>query len=85
MSIQIAIRIPNDQLKELDDAVKAGEFRSRAEGVRRALTRMLAELREREIARQYREAYTRHPDDPAVGEAGAKLLAEAFRREEKSS
>lgn len=85
MSIQVAIRIPDDQLKELDDAVKAGEFKSRAEAVRRALTGMLAELREREIARQYREAYARYPDDPAVGEAGAKLLAEAFRREEKSS
>ena len=79
MSIQIAIRIPDDQLKELDEAVKGGEFKSRAEAVRRALTgTVLAELREREIAREYREAYTRHPQDPKIGEAGAILAAELY-------
>lgn len=85
MSIQIAIRIPDDQLKELDNAVKAGEFKSRAEAVRRAVTGMLAELREREIAREYREAYTRHPQDPKIGEAGAILAAEFYKREESQS
>jgi Arc/MetJ-type ribon-helix-helix transcriptional regulator len=83
MSQQIAVRIPNDQLEALDRAVESGAFESRAHGVREALTRLLAELREEQIAREYREAYTRHPDDPAVGEAGALLLAEAFRRAEE--
>jgi Arc/MetJ-type ribon-helix-helix transcriptional regulator len=82
MSIQIAIRIPDHQLKELDAAVETGKFESRADAVRRALTGMLAELREREIAREYREAYTRHPQDPKIGEAGAILAAELYRREE---
>jgi len=50
--------------------------------VRQALSRLLDEPREQEIAREYRKAYAGHPDDPAVGKAGAKLLAEAFRREE---
>jgi Arc/MetJ-type ribon-helix-helix transcriptional regulator len=85
MTQQIAIRIPDDQLQALDDAVKAGSFESRADGVRQALARLLSELREQEIAREYRQAYARHPDDPAVGEAGAKLLAEAFKREEGRS
>lgn len=85
MTLQIAIRIPDGQLKELDDAIKRGEFKSRADGMRRALTGLLAELREREIAREYREAYTRYPDDPEVGRAGLELLADAFRREESGS
>lgn len=85
MAQQIAVRIPDDQLAALDRAIDAGSFESRADGVRQGLTRLLAELREREIAREYREAYTRHPDDPAVGEAGAILLAEAFRREEEEA
>jgi Arc/MetJ-type ribon-helix-helix transcriptional regulator len=85
MTQQIAVRIPDDQLKGLDDAVEAGAFESRADGVRQALTRLLGELREQEIAREYREAYARHPQDPAIGEAGAKLLAEAFEREERGS
>ena len=85
MTQQIAIRIPDDQLQALDDAVKAGAFESRADGVRQALARLLSELREEKIAREYREAYARQPDDPAIGEAGAKLLAEALRREEGQS
>lgn len=85
MSQQIAIRIPDDQLEALDRAVGAGTFESRAHGVRQALKLLLTELREQEIAREYREAYARHPDDPAVGEAGAMLLAEAFRRDEEES
>ena len=83
MAQQIAVRIPEDQLEALDRAVESGSFESRADGVRQGLTRVLTELREREIAREYQEAYARHPDDPAVGEAGALLSAEAFRREEE--
>lgn len=85
MTQQIAIRIPDDQLRALDNAVEAGSFESRADGVRQALTRLLGELREQEIAEEYRQAYTRYPEDPAVGEAGAKLMAEAFKREEGRS
>ena len=84
MSQQIAVRIPDDHLEALDRAVGAGTFDSRADAIRQALTRLLGELREQQIAREYREAYSQHPDDPAVGEAGAKLLAEAFRREEEA-
>ena len=85
MTSQIAIRIPDDQLRELDGAVERGQFKSRADGVRRALGDLLAELREREIAREYREAYTRQPQDPKIGEAGAILAAEIYKREESRS
>lgn len=70
-------------MQALDHAVEVGAFESRADGVRQALARLLGELREQEIAREYRDAYARHPQDPAMGEAGAKLLAEAFEREER--
>lgn len=85
MTPQIAIRISEQQLKALDEAVESGEVASRSDGVRRALTGLLAEIREREIAREYREAYTRHPQDPKIGEAGAILLAEFYKREEAGS
>ena len=85
MSQQIAVRIPNDQLQALDEAVEAGHFESRAEGVRRALAQLLRELREEQIGREYREAYAQHPQDPAVGKMGIKLLAEAVRRDEAES
>jgi len=85
MTPQIAIRISEQQLEALDEAVEGGEIASRSDGVRRALTGLLAEIREREIAREYREAYTRHPQDPKIGEAGAILAAEFYRREEAGS
>jgi Arc/MetJ-type ribon-helix-helix transcriptional regulator len=85
MTSQIAIRIPIEQLQELDRAVQAGRIGSRAEGVREALGRLLRDWRERDIARQYREAYRRTPDDSAVGEAGAALLAEAVKAEERKA
>lgn len=85
MSQQIAIRIPDDQLQALDEAVEAGHFESRAEGVRRAVAQLLRDLREEQIGREYREAYARHPQDPAIGRMGVKLLAEAVRRDEAES
>lgn len=85
MSKQIAVRIPDEQLKELDETVDRGEFANRADAVRRALTGLLAELREREIAREYRDAYTRHPQDPKIGETGAILAAEFYKHEESQS
>ncbi len=85
MTQQIAIRIPDDQLQALDDAVEAGRFESRADGVRQALAQLLRELREEQIGREYREAYARHPEDPAIGRMGIELLAEAVRREEAES
>lgn len=85
MTQQIAIRIPDDQLQALDKAIEAGHVKSRADGVRQALKQLLDDLREQEIALEYRRAYERYPLDPAIGEAGAKLLAEAIRREEEGS
>ncbi len=85
MTPQIAIRIPNQQLEQLDEAVERGEFESRSEAVRHALAGLLAELRERGIAREYREAYARQPQDPEIGRAGAKLLADFYEREESQS
>ncbi|MEX2449168.1 MAG: ribbon-helix-helix domain-containing protein [Solirubrobacterales bacterium] len=85
MTTQIAVRIPDGQLGQLDEAVEHGEFESRADGVRRALAGLLAELRERRIAREYREAYGRQPDSADAGRVGAALLADAVGREESES
>jgi Arc/MetJ-type ribon-helix-helix transcriptional regulator len=85
MTRQIAIRIPDQQLEQLDKAVERGEFGSRSEAMRHALSGLLAELRERGIAREYREAYGRQPQGPEIGRAGAKLLADFYEREEPRS
>ncbi len=85
MSTQIAVRIPENQLGRVDELVSAGGFESRAAVIRTALTRLLREIREDEIAEQYRRAYGQHPEDPSWGEVGEKLMAEAIREEESAT
>jgi len=77
MSVQIAVRIPERDLKAIDEAVGAGRFASRAAAVREAVSRLLGEEREREIAESYRRGYSEHPEDERMGEAGLALMAEA--------
>lgn len=79
------MRIPDAALASIDDAVRAGRFESRAAAVREALERLLAEEREEEIADSYRRAYAAHPEDEALGEAGATLMAESIAELERTA
>ena len=47
--------------------------------------RLLHEEREREIAEDYRRAYTERPEEEAVGEAGLTLMAESIAELERGS
>lgn len=85
MATQIAVRIPDSALAAMDDAIRAGRFESRAAAVREGLQRLLHEEREREIAEDYRRAYTERPEEEAVGEAGLTLMAESIAELEKGS
>jgi Arc/MetJ-type ribon-helix-helix transcriptional regulator len=85
MSVQIAVRLPEEELRRLDAAIARGAFPSRAAAVRSGLERLLREEREREIAEAYRRAYADRELDPAerlVGEAGLGLGAELLARED---
>ncbi len=80
MSVQIAVRLGEEDLAHLDAAVARGAFPSRAAAVRTGLQRLLREDREQEIEQAYRRGYAEHPQERWVGEAGlaqgARLLAE---------
>ena len=75
MTVQIPVRIPEDDAKALDEAVSRGTFGSRSEAVREAIDMLLKELREREIDEAYRRGYGKHPQEESVGEAGLELFA----------
>jgi Arc/MetJ-type ribon-helix-helix transcriptional regulator len=85
MSAQIAVRIPEQYLAALDEAVRAGRFASRAAAVREALDRLLASEREREIAEEYRRAYAQHPEEDWVGRVGEALMAESIEEAERNA
>lgn len=88
MSEQIAVRIPEERLHDLDALVERGRFDSRAAAVRRAIELLLLTEREAEIAAEYRRAYGEQPQEEWIGEAGLRLgaamLAKQHRGDEAS-
>ena len=83
MPSQIALRLPDGKLAQLDSLVARGSYRNRAEALRAGLDRLLEEDREQEIAEEYRRAYTEHPQDEWVGEAGAILAGEVISERDR--
>ncbi|MEA2372976.1 MAG: hypothetical protein QOH12_3370 [Solirubrobacteraceae bacterium] len=73
MSVQIAVRLEEDDLRRLDAAVARGVFPSRAAAMRAGLTVVLREEREVRIGEAYRRAYAAAPDDVSVGLVGLRL------------
>jgi len=82
MSVQIPVRIPNEDAKKLDDAVARGRFANRSEALREGLALLLREEREREIVEAYRRGYEKHPQEEWVGELGLALFAAWVESEE---
>jgi Arc/MetJ-type ribon-helix-helix transcriptional regulator len=58
---QIAVRLTDSELRELDSMVAAGGFRTRAEAVREGIRLLRRETREERIAASYRLAYSDEP------------------------
>jgi len=61
MSTQLAIRLPDELLRDLDWVVLRLDYDSRAEAMREALKRLIDQERRCQIDEQYVEAYTRMP------------------------
>ncbi len=61
MSTQLAIRLPDDLLRDLDWVIIRRNYDSRAEAMRDALVKLIDQERRRQIDEQYIEAYTRMP------------------------
>lgn len=82
MSVQIAVRLADDELERLDAAIARGAFSSRAEAVRAGLATVLREECEARIDAAYRRAYAAEADDPSVGDAGLRLGAALMAAED---
>ncbi len=85
MSQQIAIRLDDEDLTALDAAVAAGRFPSRAAAVRAGISELLREQRDREIAEEYRRAYSEHPQEPWFAEASAQVTGERLAEHSPSA
>jgi len=61
MSTQLAIRLPDETLADLDWLVVRCNYSSRTEAMRTAIENAIREERRRQIDEQYKEAYSRMP------------------------
>jgi len=62
MTIQIAVKLPDDLVHEIDRLVAGGAFDNRSQAVRSGLEAMVAGRRRQEIDRRYEEAMVRSPE-----------------------
>lgn len=62
MTVQIAVKLPDELVAALDRLVSKGAFDSRSSAVRHGVAAVVAASRREAIDRQYAEGYARSPD-----------------------
>ncbi len=77
-----AIRIPDEDLRALDEAIARGRFPNRAAALREALTGLLREERRRAVEDADRRGYGAAPQESWVGELGLAAFASLVEAEE---
>jgi Arc/MetJ-type ribon-helix-helix transcriptional regulator len=75
MTIQIAVRLPDDLVDGVDRMVRRGRFENRTEAVRMALERLVAQDREAQLDEAIVAGYRAQPDDEPDAWAAAALRA----------
>ncbi len=76
---QIAVRLSEDELRQLDSIVRQSGFRTRAEAVRAGIRKLGAEVREQRISSAYARAYEQTPltdDESQMLDSATALAAE---------
>ena len=79
MTVQIAIKLADGVVKEIDRLVVRGRFENRTDAVRSAVDRMLRELRDRDLTEAILEGYRRMPSqdaDQAWAEESTRAMIE---------
>lgn len=76
MSRQVAVRIPDVLVDQVDALVTEGRFRTKAEAIRAAIEALVDAERRRRTGRQIADGYERTPqDDDEVAEATRAAIA----------
>jgi Arc/MetJ-type ribon-helix-helix transcriptional regulator len=81
MTIQIAVKLPDRLIGEIDELVADGAFASRSDAVRRGLEALLRHEERLRIDRGFVEGFTRHPDGEDELADATKLAIEAINDE----
>jgi Arc/MetJ-type ribon-helix-helix transcriptional regulator len=75
MTVQVPVRLTEEDVAALDAIVAEGRFASRSDALRTGLAWVLHEEREREIDRAYRDGYGKQPQGDWIGVVGLSGLA----------
>lgn len=78
---QIAVRLPEELLDQLDDLVTKGVYKSRAAAVRAGIEAITRLQRRHEVDRAVVEGYRRIPPSSAENDAAIASLAQAIEEE----
>ena len=73
MTIQIAVKLPDDLIAQIDELVADGAVASRSAAVRRGLEAIIRAHRNAAIDRAYEEGYARTPQTDAEIEEARRL------------
>jgi Arc/MetJ-type ribon-helix-helix transcriptional regulator len=87
MTVQVPVRLTEEDTARLDELVARGRYASRSEALRAGLREVLKAERDREIEEAYRRGYGKYPQEEWIGELGLAALAmwdEAERKAEGS-
>jgi Arc/MetJ-type ribon-helix-helix transcriptional regulator len=74
MTIQVPVRLTEEDAARLDELVERGRFANRSQALRAGLARLLKEERDREIDEAYRRGYGKYPQEEWIGEWGLASL-----------
>lgn len=75
MTVQVPVRLTEEDVSALDALVAEGAFRTRSDALRSALAALLKERRELEIEEAYRRGYGKYPQEEWIGRDGLALFA----------
>ncbi len=81
MTTQIAVKLPDELVDEVDRLVEHGAFDSRSHAIRTGLETMVTVRRREELDRRYRDAMARMPESEEEIAEATRLAVESIHDE----
>lgn len=85
MPRELSVLLSDEQAERLERAVGQGRFETPDAAIQAGLAIVLERSSHASVAEAYRRAYTEHPQDSQLGEAGAHLMANIVRADEQGA
>jgi Arc/MetJ-type ribon-helix-helix transcriptional regulator len=81
MTIQIAVKLPDEVVDAIDRLVADGRFASRSDAVRRGLDRVVRDAHADRIDQAFADGFRRHPERPEELADAERLAIESIEDE----